>query len=415
MIGPRRLLREAERARAFTRRLERTLEPARHVVSGLPGWTILRADERIASLAGAVDPFERLGPVLARIAKPAEAEEHEARIVRRLDRGAAAFGGRRGSARTDVVARERRVAPPEHRSAGEGASAAAVTLDSAAPFRAEHESAPGAAARALRRTLEGAAVSLPPSQTDPDVAPAFRSARAVSPVSESRRVPQPGFDIPVLNSTTPAAARSVRTVRQAASTSHAGAPRTASNSPIDAVTPDVESESPAAAGLTAFRAAAILVERLRVSDTLHAFRSVIRVEAATPVEQGRQASTPSVEWMPSPPRPRIESAAPHASSRAARVDAGQLTSPPPDATRSSSPRAEHVNAPSRAPDIATPAGSSGLRRLAALATESLEAPQPPAVGAVQPAPRTLRLEEELDRLLRAEALNHGIDAEGLVR
>jgi hypothetical protein len=57
---------------------------------------------------------------------------------------------------------------------------------------------------------------------------------------------------------------------------------------------------------------------------------------------------------------------------------------------------------------------SGLRRLAALSTGSLDEPAP----SVEPVTSTqpfARLEEELDRILRAEALSYGIDAEGLGR
>ena len=95
--------------------------------------------------------------------------------------------------------------------------------------------------------------------------------------------------------------------------------------------------------------------------------------------------------------------------------------------------ASPANGPSAATDVAAANGPpitrpargferplTGLRRLAALATESL----PPDVSAenlsnadvsASLAPAERRLDELLERLLRAEARAHGIDAEGLVR
>jgi hypothetical protein len=59
-------------------------------------------------------------------------------------------------------------------------------------------------------------------------------------------------------------------------------------------------------------------------------------------------------------------------------------------------------------------GVSGLRRLAALATERLEEPST-SVEPVQNAFAALRVEEELERLLRLEAQANGIDIQGDVR
>ena len=163
--------------------------------------------------------------------------------------------------------------------------------------------------------------------------------------------------------------------------------------------------------INASHATAILSERMRVSNTLEAFRSVVRVAPSAEVDPARPGSTALLgrAW---PAEPPATSAPPFA-----RVfeTAPPLESAAADAPAMSNRVVEAAPARRRrAPAPVVDSTLSGLRRLAALATTSLDDPRP-AVEPVPPSAPGVGVEEELDRILRAEALRYGIRADGLVR
>ena len=207
MSGLHRLFREAGRAGAFTRRLERSLEPARQAGSASGEWALLRIDERLAGLVGAADPFSSLETVLSRIAvKPAAADEHQPRIVRHGDAtGTRPPGERRQPMRPEVAGPARRraplpeqtaaaqpsnvVAPPGHRSASVAAVAPFAALASAAEKSVrlgQRPSAPRAGHRFPAATADPTAVDLQVPRA-PGLDPLRPVALPATAVVESRR------------------------------------------------------------------------------------------------------------------------------------------------------------------------------------------------------------------------------------
>jgi len=199
----------------------------------------------------------------------------------------------------------------------------------------------------------------------------------------------------------------------------------------------------AAPHVSASAADAIFVERMRAATTLEAFRTVVRISSPDqPIEfsatrlQDRTAE-PSVAgdgaadlgWR----TPRASMAVDRVSDAARLVGSARPADPQTDMPPRFSPRLDEVRdaarevldrggqqpaaAGGRPSWLTGDAGLTGLRRLAALATESLGDPSAgePAVRPVAASEAALPLDEELERILRSEALSHGIDLDGRAR
>ena len=158
---------------------------------------------------------------------------------------------------------------------------------------------------------------------------------------------------------------------------------------------------------------------MHASNTLQAFRSVVRVAASTETDPERPALSPVVGRTSPAAQTPIVALGRRVPETAADLDRADLA--PADlepATRSAASSHRPVQAEPapgrRAPGPGVATTLSGLRRLAALATDSLDGPNPGAEP-VRPSQPAVSVEEELDRLLRAEALRHGIPTDGVVR
>jgi hypothetical protein len=153
------------------------------------------------------------------------------------------------------------------------------------------------------------------------------------------------------------------------------------------------------------RAAEIFSERMHASNTWQAFRSVVRLAPSAKSDPQRPASSAVAGTPPDEPLRFGEAGVRRGDTP---VDAGI------------EPARQTLSQPAGSPAKWSDHGRvvetslSGLRRLAALATESLDAPDP-AVEPVRPSQPVSSVEEELDRILRAEAWRHGVRTDGLVR
>src|SRR6185295_17231684 len=123
MSGVRGLFREAGRAAAFMRRLERSLEPARRAVSASADLTILSVDARLVGLTDPVDVSSALDAVMSRLAVTPAGDPQETRAAGRVDTVARATDGRRPQSMPDAVSSSRRLATLSRQSAAGQASA----------------------------------------------------------------------------------------------------------------------------------------------------------------------------------------------------------------------------------------------------------------------------------------------------
>jgi hypothetical protein len=373
--GVRGLFREAGRAAAFVRRLEQSLAPARRAVSASADLTLLRIDARLSGLTDPVDVSSALDAVMARLAlAPAGDHQHESHGGRRVEAGPHACGERRHSMHPDEASPVRRHPARSRRTAaGEASAALRQSSNAIVP--------PRNGVVAVSERLAASPAVVRPRAANAAAAETYRAGQ----------VPVAGLLAP-----SPATfhARAVA-VRATAGSNGTMAPAAVNRIPY--VSPS--------------HATTVLSERMRASNTLEAFRSVVRVAPSAPADQARPGST-AVIGRPLPVEPSATSAP-----ALARVleAAAPLHSAAADAPAMSDRIEEGAHARRRrTPAPVVDSTLSGLRRLAALATASLDDPRP-GVEPVPPSTPVVGVEEELDRILRAEALRYGIRADGLVR
>ena len=375
MTGVRGLFREAGRAAAFMRRLERSLEPARRAVSASADWTILSVDARLAGLTDPVDVSSALDAAMSRLAATPLGDQQETRTAGRVETVARASDGRRRQSMPDEVSPPRRLAA---RSRPTAASHAAAVLRKASTtiVPSGHASVAAVSARA---TAQGA----------------FAASHAADPMAlapSTIQTSRPGASRP-----SPLSLRASAGVVSPSAEDSNGTLTPAAVNRIPHVRPS--------------QATAILSERMRATNTLDAFRSVVQAVPSTRADRERPALSAALgrsfaaEPIATvvPPVVRVSGVAP-------------LPQPAAAGAPSVSGRIEDAAHAGLRRAPAPMAGStlSGLRRLAALATTSLDDPRP-AVEPVRPSPPVAGVEEELDRILRAEALRYGIGVDGVVR
>ena len=240
MSGARGPFREAGRAAAFMRRLERSLAPARRAVSASADLTLLRIDERLSGLTDPVDVSAALDAVVARLALAPPGDQLESHGGR-VEAGTRAFGERGHSMRRDEASPARRpAARPRQTLAAEASAALRQSSDAIVPQR-------NSVAAASERAAASRAVARP------------RGANAVA--AEALRAGQaPAADLLAPGPVTFQASAAVD-ARAAAGANGAMAPAVGNRIPY----------------LSPSHATTILSERMRASNTLEAFRSVVRV------------------------------------------------------------------------------------------------------------------------------------------
>jgi hypothetical protein len=391
--GVRRLLREAGRAATCVRRLDQSLDLLRQVAS--PGAsTLIGAEQRLELLTSAADPFGALAQVIDRAGTRNEPDALRPGIARRPANAATPFA--------------RGIQPAVAYAAG---AIAAAPLEPGRFTVARQNPVPTTPARLVNSRVR----SPRPAGSDPAV-----SHPGVIP-------PEPATMRDVSRVSATAAAKADAVTRRDAAASQPGG-----------VSPQV----------TAADAAGIFVERMRAAMTLDAFRTIVRVSSPADGTDVSASAYPEVRRVeprtadeggagdPAPGSPwrvplaatsvdRVKDATP--SIRSAR-----RTNPQADVPQLSNVQDDERDAPGRtaAHDVEplpTPGGRpswftgdprlTGLRHLAALATESLGEPatDEPPVRAVRSSEPAMPLDEELERILRSEALSHGIDVDGPVR
>ncbi len=389
MSGLRRLTAEAARAGALMRRLQEALAPAWRASAAPEAGPLLGGDARLDRLTRGVDAASALEDVIHRLGvtagTPTDAESPARRGWRAAEVEASAGHGL-----------QRRAQEPVSRARRGAGSLALPGIAGPSPTRAEAPGSPrhrlagmaGAArtveARASRRASLG-------HSSDASGWAAARGERAgwsSAGLGAGARTDGPHDR---LDGAGGASSDGDHAKSKVALQASDGAPKlrrfplTETAEPRPSPPPD-ELVSPA-------RASQKLRERAGRIHALGAFQSVIafgpasRAEAAHEGPAGPSSKAASEPAVSSAPR-AMARGTPPSTSRAAAADGTP--------TQQASGRAADVD------------GSlSGLRRLAALATESLDAaPLETERSQLRAAPPSV--EEELNRLLRAEALRHGV-------
>ncbi|MEO8368311.1 MAG: hypothetical protein ABI806_03860 [Candidatus Solibacter sp.] len=386
--------RQAGRAAACIRRLERQLDPLRALAYGHGESSLLRQDERLAGIVNTITPFDALSSVLGRLGAKPDTGASAPRLYRRgLGAAVANYVSASGGEHETTTYSIAKVARPLPAAAG----ARAQSNFRKAPVQAGGHSFPSAASRV--------SAELPPA------ASAFIGAR-------SSRQHQP---LPVRDT--------------------AAAPPTRAVPFQPEITPQ-----PQPGMLTAQQASAILAGRMQTVATRSAWSAPIRIAnpSDAPNESQTRTAATGGAWSapgriashsdaPSELQPRTAATRDATSSpsrianHSAAPDESQAAAMPASSPAERAP-GPHV---STAPSIHRPAASTasparGLRRLAAMATESLDQPDPnqPAArpGSTHAAsstgnpaaPPDLRLDLELERILRDEAARYGIGPEGIL-
>jgi hypothetical protein len=377
------LLREAARAGACVRRLEVAVERVRAVASEHGEWELLRAETRVAALLGQRDTFAPLASVLERVGSSGGREEQDAPAIRRLGGDAATRDARRGMRETM------------------GTSGSVIDPGSAS---GTSEAMLGASARHRRTTLAHSRSETARGDSAPRSSLAAADANVRLEARESVDMPPR----PSVGPRSPAGSRheaidaTQSDSTYATATSQTGGARDgraadAASSPAEIGPAERERYADPA------QAAAILASRMRTAALLDAFRAVVLIHDTpeprthAPLLQAAVDSNRSLNRDAAPPDSPWDR--PHQQSL--ELDPAAASEP-------------QARIRSRQLDARIEPRPTGLRRLAALATESLDdigQPVPP----VQPTLPSVNLEDQLDRLLRAEAIAHGIDPEGLVR
>ena len=402
MNGLRRLLREAGRAHGFVRHLDATLEPLRRAAAPeVP--SLVSAHDRFAVFIRPDDPFARLAPALARFEPGADA------AATTRDRRRSAVGPQslrlEGSSRPSphvmpAASSEQRVNPrvPPPRPARRDRDASRV--DPVVFTAGRTAGIP----RPTEPVGDDAAVRAMAEPTDRPAIPARRDVA----LNEPSYVPRP--------------TRSFRTAERDATVSPVDAMTrgTAADRDRDAgamadavgqaiVPADVPGRPPAhASHVDAADAYRILAERRRLTGSFTAPTVPTRDEPAGREDALFEAAAPRSAGGPSPDPDPLRRGLSHE------------TVWPPDDTLTSPLNAATQRPRSIGRAVVRPsadAGLTGLRRLAALATESLDLdPAHPAPSDDQSTwSRREQLEQEIERLLQEEMSAHGIDPRGLVR
>lgn len=414
MNGLGRLSAEAARAGALMRRLQVALAPAVRVAAERDGGTLLGGEARLEGLTrspAATPALERIASRLGMLAEAASEAEPAEPWPRRgaPDAGMRIAGASPAVASATFAPRPRARATERHALGG----------------------APGDRAReaaAVRRAfLEGASGETPRVATRGD-AGGVRSGLAGDDSSGGRRsraAPPASSATPRLGRATPAepsqaepsrapaelvsAARASELLRERARRVHA-------LGGLQSVVGLDAARSGAASQLDGTRAAAVAGAAAHAPDGAGRSRRSDAVEAgarapaafATGVGQGSEArrvgfeasalaATGLAATSPSAPSPLGVS---RLAAGAAALPAGA-----PMAVPAGAPTA--ASAAARSPLPSTAGGISGLRRLAALATEALDEPEV-ETDRSHPASAAASVEDELNRLLCAEALRHGL-------
>jgi hypothetical protein len=350
------LLWQAGCAGAFMRRTERLLEPAQWLTAAKDDLQLLHQDQRLEKIAEIPDPYRRLNGVLARLsASVAPAEQANAGVLRRLPRTLSSNVNR-------LAAR------------GPIGSAAFSPSDSVMESQGSDLSA---------NTIPSTSRLEPPRRAVTPVIPAYldgpNDGRITSHSSSGEqgtdRASAPARSEPSGPWQSPAAA-----AREWRERLNDAVMQRAFQTPVRMGDPgDSPVISHSLMAVTTTRSASPVAQQMEHSADTGTTDSR-RVESpAFPVER----DSPNLEPQSNPPQRRPLEWPSIASSAACSIEA-------------------------------VPRPTTGLRRLAALATEPLDDPDPaPSLNPLRTSPETTS--EEFERLLRREAERHGIDLEGAIR
>lgn len=375
MILTPRLFRQAGRPYAFMKRLTSGVQRASEAVRPAGSPALVDHDRRLAPLVGEADPFLQLDRCLARLEAGTGQEESTDSIVRgvAMDLGRrAASGSRMDAATTEIFFKP----------------ASGLGVSRQRPMEAARQGSP-----AQPFPVHGAMPAGPPLD--------FSSPEKLAPAGW----PPAAGDPVVFRSVAPLDQGSSQSTRlDSREAGRFAAPPHGLADPAPHQTSAAPQMPAMLAGIDAARASEIIIERLSGRVELDAFRTPLRIrsismDTAGP-NPGRTSPMLPEEQQPAPARAEQPHPSPPAGPVRTTFQDGPLM----------------------------PAGAgelTGLRRLAALATRQLDggaldpAPGSPAgVVAIPPAaPDTPRppLDQELARILRREALRHGIDPVGFVQ
>lgn len=353
------LLWQAGCAGAFMRRTERLLEPAQWLTAPKDNLQLLHQDQRLEKIAEIADPYRRLNGVLARLsAGVSPAEQASAGVLRRLPRTLSS-DVHRLAARGPVGSAAFSPSDPAIENLGNDSSASAIHSTS---------------------RLE------PPRRLQAPVIPAY-DRPADDTITLNSFLAEQGSD----RASAPARSEQSRLWQSPAMASREWSERFK-----DAVM------------RRAFQTPVRMDAQVDRPVVSHSLMNVTTTRSASPVAQQRErtAETGTTDFRPVEASPLLV----------------ERDIPNLDA-QSDSPRRRPLEWPSIASSAeraieAVPRSASGLRRLAALATEPLDDPDPaphPAtsLNALRASPEPTS--QEFERLLRREAERHGIDLEGAIR